>query len=148
MTALSENDVLMYVESEDIIRQILPPESQGEALRGFREMGSFACPIPEGWGYQGQGSYFTTSHSEYQPIKGKEVPAAEAQAIDRARAAVHERGKTLHIVDVGKESALRRVIEEHLHHLHNFPVLVRVDGRRLEGTESFTKENLEKFLSD
>jgi hypothetical protein len=148
MTALGTRDVLMYVKSEDIIRWVLPPDAQDEALRAFRERGYYACPVIGNWGGHSAGSFFDAGYFGNKPVRDKKLPELEADAIDRAWVAVHAKGKRLHIVDVGKESELRRVIEEHLHHLHSFPVLVRPDGRRLEGTESFSKENLDRFLSD
>jgi hypothetical protein len=147
--ALSPQDVLMYVKSEEIIRRVLPPDAQDEAIRQFRAGGYYSSPLlPTSYWTHGNATIFDAGNFGNKPITDKEIPKAESEAIDRACAAIYARGKRLHIVDVGKESALRRVIAEHLHHLHDFPVLVRVDGRRLEGAESFTEENLEKFLSN
>lgn len=83
-----------------------------------------------------------------KPIQERGIPEAEQESIQRVISLANDQRRPFHIVDVGKESVLRRVIEEHLHHLHRFPVLVRPDGRRLEGTENFTSENLAEFLSD
>jgi len=147
MNALSPRDVLLFVKSEDIIRMVLAPDAQDEVLRAYRARGYCTPPMASLRGLPispGPGAgYFGN-----KPVRDKEIPEAEQEAIQRALSFVHQKGKSLHIVDVGKESALRRVIAEHLHHLHNFPVLVRPDGRRLEGSESFSNENLEKFLSD
>jgi len=147
MNDLSAQDVLMYVKSEDTIRMVLAPDAQDEALRAYRANGYCTpamaslrgLPLTPG----PDAGYFGN-----RPVREKEIPEAEEEAIQRASLAVHNRGKTLHIVDVGKESVLRRVIEEHVHHLRDFPVLVRTDGRRLEGIGNFSDENLKKFLSD
>jgi len=148
MQALDHRDVLMYVKSEDIIRRVLPPDAHDEALRDFHSQAFLAIPPPAALrgGHIGPG--WEAGHFGNKPVRDKEIPELEADAIHRAVMAVHHRGKTLYIVDVGKESALRRVIAEHLHHLHSFPVLVRPDGRRLEGADSFSDENLQRFLSD
>ena len=148
MSDLDHRDVLMYVKSEDIIRRVLPPDAHDDALRAYHSDAFYSLPpmaslrglhIGPGWEH----GYFGN-----KPVRDKEIPELEADAIERAVRTVHGRGRTLHIVDVGRESGLRRIISEHLHHLDSFPVLVRPDGRRLEGVQSFTEENLERFLSD
>ncbi|MFZ1023558.1 MAG: hypothetical protein WAN87_05435 [Thermoplasmata archaeon] len=149
MKTLGSGDVLIYVKSEDMIRWVLPPDAQDEGLRGFRDSGYYTCPVAGGkWGAHSAGLDHNAGYFGNRPVRDKELPEEEAAAIDRAWVALRAKGKTIHIVDVGKESALRRVIEEHRHHLRSFPALVRPDGRRLEGTPNFTKENLDKFLSD
>ena len=147
MKALGARDVLMYVKSENVIRMVLPPDAQDEALRRLRANGYdtyFAGSSVYGarGGFGSGSGYFGN-----KAIRAKELPEPEEDAIRRVWATVRAKGLTLHLVDVGVESALRRVIEEHLHHLRNFPVLVRPDGRRLEGAQSFSEENLAEFLS-
>jgi len=148
MQAVDRRDVLMFVKSEDIIRRVLPPDAHDEALRGFHSQAYLSIPPPAALrgGHIGPG--WEAGYFGNKPVRDKEIPELEEEAIHRTVMAVHGRGKTLHIVDVGKESPLRRVIAEHLHQLHSFPVLVRPDGRRLEGVQNFSQENLEKFLSD
>jgi hypothetical protein len=145
--ALDHRDVLMYVKSENIVRWVLPPDAQDEALRGLRSHAFYCIPPAGNWGGH-MGTNFDAGYFGNKPVRDKEIPEAEADAIRRAVTAVYGKGKKLYIVDVGKESALRRVIAEHLHHLHSFPVLMRLDGRRLEGAQNFSQENLETFLSD
>jgi len=146
---LDRRDVLLFVDSEKVIRT-LPPDAQDPTIRALRENGSYTF---WGAGYAGHGAIsggtlFDAGRFGNKPVKSRELTDAENDAIHLVWRVLHEKGRTLHIVDVGKESALRRVIQEHLHHLRTFPVLVRPDGRRLEGLEEFTLENLEKFLSD
>jgi hypothetical protein len=149
MTLLDHRDVLLYIKSEDIVVRVLPPDAADEAIRSLRANGHYSLPPGQGYsGHWGTGSFFDAGRFGNKPVRAKELPEGEEDAIRRVWAAVQEKGKRLHIVDVGKESALRRVIGEHLHHLQNFPVLVRLDGRRLEGVENFTEAGLEKFLSD
>lgn len=147
MSEVSPRDVLLYVKSEEIIRMVTPPDAQDEVLRAYRARGYCTPPLAALRGLPiapGPGAgYFGN-----KPIREREVPEEDRDSIQRVASLLRERGQSLHIVDVGKESVLRRVIAEHLHHLHRFPVLVRPDGRRLEGTESFTDENLARFLSD
>ncbi|MFZ0892431.1 MAG: hypothetical protein WB778_03910 [Thermoplasmata archaeon] len=148
MKPLGNDDVLIYVKSESFIRWVLPPDAQDEGLRAFRGSGYYTCPVIGNWGGHSAGIDHNAGYFGNRPVRDKEIPEEEAAAIDRAWVALRARGKTIHIIDVGKESPLRRVIEEHRHHLRSFPVLVRHDGRRLEGCPNFSKESLEKFLSD
>lgn len=138
----------MFVRSEDIIRRVLPPDAHDEALRAFHSQAFFCVPPPAALrgGHIGPG--WEAGYFGNKPVRDKEIPEVEEDAIQLAVRAVHGQGRNLYIVDVGKESALRRVISEHLNHLHRFPVLVRPDGRRLEGADNFSRQNLEKFLSD
>ncbi|MGA9839357.1 MAG: hypothetical protein WBF81_02970 [Thermoplasmata archaeon] len=149
MTALDHRDVLMYVRSEETIRLVLPPDAQNEVIQGMRSQGYHTVTFSSGLGSgRVMGTSFNSGYYGNKPVREKELSEAEVEAIGVAWTAIREKGKTLHIVDVGRESALRRVIEEHLHHLEHFPVLVRPDGRRLEGVQNFTLRNLETFLSD
>jgi hypothetical protein len=142
-------DVLLYVKSEDHIRCVLPPDAHDEAIAASRASGYYTF-WPGGWAGHATGS----SQALYmgslgnKPVLDKELPEDEVEAIRRVGAAIAAKSKRLHIVDVGTESSLRRYIEEHLHHLKRFPVLVRPDGRRLEGCDEFTDEKLESFLTD
>lgn len=150
MTELVQpGDVLIYIKSEDVVRRVLPSDAHDEAIGALRAGGYYTF-FPAGYGGHAGPSpaAYDTAHYGHKPIMGKEVPEAEEDAIERAGATVFAHGRRLHVVDVGTESALRRIISEHLHHLKNFPVLCRPDGRRLEGTDEFTQENLEKFLRD
>ena len=137
----------MFIKSEEVLRWVLPADAHEQAVRSLRDQGFFTTlPVSNYGGRVGGAS--DAGYSQNDPAHAKELPAAEEELVRRASVVIYARGKRLHFVDVGKESAFRRVIEEHLHHLHRFPVLVRSDGRRLEGPENFTDEKLASFLSD
>lgn len=141
----------MYVNSLKLVRT-LPPDTQDEAIRSLREGGYYSF-WAWGFGHAGHGGFsgstlFDAGRFGNKPIIEEGLSPEDVEAMHLVLRLVQEKGKTLHIVDVGKESAFRRVIGEHLHHLRRFPVLVRPDGRRLEGVEQFTEEKLESFLSD
>ena len=143
-------DVLLYIKSEEVIRLVLPSDAHDAALAALRDGGYYT--------YYGLAAHsassglsetaFKAGHFENRPVMGQEIPESEDEAIRRAGMAVVAHGRRMHVVDVGKESAPRRIIEEHLHHLKRFPVLCRPDGRRLEGADQFTQENLEQILRD
>jgi hypothetical protein len=147
-----DRDVLMYVKSETVIRRVLPPNAQDEGIRAFQEYGhlTYYAPIGQTGGHSGfvGSTVFDSGRFGNKPILDKELTEEEADAVQLVWKVAHEKGRTIHIVDVGKESALRRLIEEHRHHLHRFPVLIRPDGRRLEDVHNFSEESLERFLAD
>jgi len=150
MKAPDDRDVLMYVRSETVIRRILPPDAQDEGIRAFHEHG-FITYYAQPWGGHGGlfgPTVFDSGRFGNKPVLAKGLSDEEEDAVRLVWKVAHEKGKTIHIVDVGKKSALRRLIEEHLHHLRRFPVLVRPDGRRLEDVQNFSEESLERFLSD
>jgi hypothetical protein len=51
------------------------------------------------------------------------------------------------VVDIGQHSRSHAIIEEHLHDLKEFPVLVRPNGDRLEGPAAFSEDGLRAFLA-
>ena len=142
----------MFINSLRIVRT-LPLDAQDQALGSLRQGGKYSLFWGGTFGYAGHGgasasALWDSGRYGGKPVIEHELTPDEEEAIRLVLRLVQEKGKTLHIVDVGKESSFRRVIEEHLHHLRRFPVLVRPDGRRLEGVEEFTPEKLEKFLAD
>ena len=149
MSTIDRRDVLMYIKSADVIQRVMPQEAHHEVMRAITERGyATLSPTTIYGGSRLAGYAYDAGNFGGKPVRAKEIPEAEEEAICRAWDAVREKGKTLHVVDVGRESGPRRLIEEHLHHLRDFPVLVRPDGRRLEGSRNFNATNLEKFLSD
>jgi hypothetical protein len=146
-TEVRPQDVLMYVNSAAIVRT-LPVGDHDLLLGGMQEHGY--CTVPAGGSASSHivPADYNAGDFGGRPVRGQELSEEDQEACLRAWEAVHRTGKTLHIVDVGKESELHRYIALHLHHLRRFPVLVRPDGRRLEGPEAFTEENLARFLSD
>jgi hypothetical protein len=147
MTGLSDQDVLIFIKSEVVMRWVLPSDALDEASRNFRAQGFFTALPALNYGGLFAG-LSDAGYSRNEPVKDKELPEAEDEIVRRACVAIYSKGKKLDFVDVGKETAFRRVIEEHLQRLRSFPVLVRSDDRRLKVTENFARENLERFLSD
>lgn len=148
--SVDRRDVLLYLNSYRILRT-LPPDAHDAAIRGMQQSGTYKFSPFLSWAGTGPISarpMLDPGRYGNKPVSGTELTADEEAAVQLVWKLVGEKGKSVHIVDVGKESALRRFIQEHLHHLRRFPVLVRPDGRRLEGIEEFTPEKLENFLSD
>jgi hypothetical protein len=147
--SLERRDVLLYVNSERVVRT-LPPDARDAAIAGLRDHGEYTFPLLGTWSGHAGASSTTYDGGRFGnlPVVSLELPEWEQEALQAVWKLVRQQGRRLHVVDVGKESSLRRLITEHLHHLHDFPVLVRPDGRRLEGIKEFTPENLVRFLED
>ncbi len=146
-------DLILYVNSEHIVR-VLAPEYRDPAISSLRQQGYYtffagtAAPV----GIAVHGGYNASTLLDSgsfggKPIVEHELTEDEKETIRTIFRLARERGMTLHLVDVGKESWLRKLIEVHLHHLREFPVLVRPDGQRLEGVPKWSVQQIESFLS-
>jgi hypothetical protein len=146
---LDPRDVLVYVRSEDVIQRVTPPDAQNEVVSALKGQGFYTFG-PTGWAgpVAISDTAFNAGNFANKPITSRELPEDEEEAVRLVLKIALAKGKNVHLVDVGKESALRRLIEERLHHLRHYPVLVRPDGRRLEGLQNVTPGQLEAFLSD
>ena len=147
---VAARDVLLYVDSHSIVR-VLPPDAQDECVRGLQAQGFYTFargPFLTGTGGFSGSTVFDAHRFGSKPVRGTELSPDEQKVVQDVWKQAHAQGRNLHIVDVGKESELHRYIQEHRRHLRRFPVLVRPDGRRLEGVEAFTPENLAHFFTD
>ncbi|MGA8603543.1 MAG: Lrp/AsnC ligand binding domain-containing protein [Thermoplasmata archaeon] len=57
-----------------------------------------------------------------------------------------QRGYMVRVVDIEKVGRLERLVTEHLRGVQKFPVLISPLGRRLEGVEMFTEEDLAAIM--
>jgi hypothetical protein len=151
-TKVAHEDVLMFIRSTRVIEYVTPPNARDAAIAGLTESGHYTfTPAAGSYAIHGGifgGTVFDSGRYGNKPILDKELPQDEIDATRAVFRAAHAKHRTVHVVDVGRESALREYISEHLHHLKSFPVLMRPDGRRLEGCANCTPEKLEKFLAD
>jgi hypothetical protein len=142
----------MFIKTERVIRAVLPPDARDPLIAGLESHGFYTFNAgPGGWAGHGAilgDTAFDAGRMGHKPILDEELPEQEVEATRLVFQVLHQRRRTVHVVDVGRQSSFHRFIEEHLHHLREFPVLVRPDGRRLEGCREFTPEKLEQFLSD
>jgi hypothetical protein len=150
--SVAHDDVLMFIKSIRVIEYVTPPGARDAAMAALQTNGHYTFTAVAG-SYAIHGgifgdTLFDSGHYGNKPIMDKELPAEEIDATRVVFQAAHAKGRTVHVVDVGRESAFREYISEHLHHLKSFPVLMRPDGRRLEGSANCTPEKLEKFLAD
>lgn len=142
----------MFIKSMRVISLVTPSDAQNEVMGAMEANGHYTWASNFG-GYGGHATgggtaFFDGGRFGDRPVYDKELPEDETEAIRLVFRKVREKGKTLHLVDVGKESPLRRMIEERWKHLKHFPVLVRPDGRRLEGPKECTEARLDEFLKD
>jgi hypothetical protein len=153
MTAkVAPEDILMFIKSTRVIEFVTPPGARDAAILGLQQRGQytfFAGPAPFAihGGISGS-TAFDSGQYGGKPIFDDQLPQDEVEATRNVFQAAHAKRRTVHVVDAGRETPLREYISEHLHRLKSFPVLIRPDGRRLEGAANCTPEKLEKFLAD
>ena len=148
--SIGREDVVLFVNSERIVK-VLPPDFRDRVTEGMHERGYYTFPGAVGnpamhGGFIGD-TVFNAGNFGGKPIISHELTEEEQETVRTVLRMVHAKGMTLHLVDVGKESHFRRIFAEHLHHLREFPVLIRHDGRRLDGFAAFTPEGITKLLS-
>ncbi len=149
--ALDRREVILDLNSERIVRA-LPPDYQDGVIASMQEKGFYTIPHATGVTWGGHTGYVASTFFDAgrfggKPIIERELSEEERTVIRTLLHLVRERGPTLHLVDVGKQSHLRRFVEEHLHPLREFPVLFRSDGQRLEGLAELTPDKVTSFLS-
>jgi DNA-binding Lrp family transcriptional regulator len=69
---------------------------------------------------------------------------ARCQALTEEIAAL--RGYRVRVVDIERVGRLERLVTEHLRGVQKFPVLISPLGRRLEGVEAFTEDELAAIM--
>jgi DNA-binding Lrp family transcriptional regulator len=57
-----------------------------------------------------------------------------------------QRGYRVKVIDIERVGRLERLVAEHLRGVQKFPVLISPLGRRLEGVEAFTEEELASIM--
>jgi glutaredoxin len=73
------------------------------------------------------------------------LPEDQKDSVETVRRLADRNGFDVHIIDVTKESILRREIQKGIEGIRIFPTLVTDSGIRIEGTA--TKERLESLLT-
>ncbi len=147
---IDHRDLILYIRSVDVVHAALPSGDANSAILAFQGSGYYTCPGGHYTSPMGAaGTVTPMMRSAAAPVaQEKELPEAEAEALRLAWHTARRTGRTLHIVDIGRETSFHRYLTVHARHLREFPVLCRTDGRRLEGLRDFTEENLSQFLID
>ena len=75
------------------------------------------------------------------------VPVEQLRCIELLERVVRKTGQQVHIVDVNRPGEDRELVTRWVTADDVLPILVRSDGARLVGEESFTTAELHRFLS-
>lgn len=75
------------------------------------------------------------------------IPADQMMCVDRLAEAVQGTGRTVKVVDVNRPGDDRPFVERWVGPQDVLPILIRPDGARMEGAESFSPGALRKFLA-
>ena len=134
-------ELTMFVKSHKVIDQTFRPIAGAEPLIGS---GSITVPA---WDDRLMASIPTGGEQAVEESESTVVPNEERMRVMRTWKIADGLGYQLHVVDIGQHSRFHAIIEEHLHDLKEFPVLVRPNGDRLEGPASFTEDKLTAFLA-
>jgi hypothetical protein len=137
----SRPELTMFVKSHKVIDQTFRPIAEAEPLIGS---GSITVPV---WDDRLMASNPTGGEQAVEGSESSVVSNDERMRVMRTWKIADGLGYQLHVVDIGQHSRFHAVIEEHLHALKEFPVLVRPNGDRLEGPASFTEDRLRGFLA-
>jgi len=79
-----------------------------------------------------------------QPVLFLSDDQARCQALTEEIAA--QRGYRVRVIDIERVGRLERLVAEHLRGVQKFPVLISPLGRRLEGVEAFTEDELAAIM--
>ncbi len=124
-------DLMLYVQSKKAVTTFYrtPPS----AARGFANPGAEAVRgAPEEGAPVGEPVYFLSDDQSRCVAQVEEMAA--------------RRGYHVRVVDVEKVGRIERLIAEHLRGVQKFPVLIAPNGRRLEGVEQFTIQELAALM--
>ena len=125
-------ELLLYVQSKKAVTTFYraPP---APSLRGVTTPGTEVAPASAEEGSQlGEPVYFLSDDQSRCVAQVEEMAA--------------RRGYHVRVVDVEKVGRLERLIAEHLRGVQKFPVLIAPSGRRIEGVEQFTIQELAALM--
>src|SRR5271157_93870 len=127
------HELTLYVQSKKAVTTFYRPaqaQSQEAALSGIGPSSSAASSSGDAVGDQ---SVFFLSDDQ-----------ARCQAMTEEIAS--QRGYRLRVIDIERVGRIERLVAEHLRGVQKFPVLISPLGRRLEGCEAFTEDELAAIM--
>jgi DNA-binding Lrp family transcriptional regulator len=132
------HELTLYVQSKKAVTTFFRPPSQQGATQAGPEATMAAV-----------GRIESASSSSGDAVGGTPVfflsdDQARCQALVEEVSA--QRGYAIKVVDVAKAGRLERLVTEHLRGVQKFPVLISPLGRRLEGVEAFTEDELAAIM--
>jgi len=126
------HELTLYVQSKKAVTTFYRPAVSASAEAAF---GGSPGGVPSTTGGDAVGEQSVLFLSDDQ---------ARCQAMTEEIA--HQRGYHLRVVDIERVGRLERLVAEHLRGVQKFPVLISPLGRRLEGCEAFTEDELAAIM--
>lgn len=74
------------------------------------------------------------------------IPADQVMCVELVAEAIRASGRTVKLVDVNRPGDDRGLVQQYVSPGDILPILLRPDGARLEGVESFTPSELRRFV--
>ena len=129
------HELTLYVQSKKAVTTFFRPPSPTSTSRPEVSMtaGGAAIPTPS-----------SSGDAIGEPVFFLSDDQARCQAMTEEVAA--QRGYHLRVVDIERVGRIERLVAEHLRGVQKFPVLISPLGRRLEGVESFTEDELAAIM--
>lgn len=126
------HELTLYVQSKKAVTTFFRPavaQSQEAALSGMGPSTSASSSSGDAIG---------------EPVFFLSDDQARCQAMVEEIAA--QRGYRLRVIDIERVGRIERLVAEHLRGVQKFPVLISPLGRRLEGVEMFTEDELAAIM--
>ncbi len=126
------HELTLYVQSKKAVTTFFRPtaaQSQEAAMSG---MGAGPSASSSSGDAVGESVFFLSDDQ------------ARCQAMVEEIAA--QRGYHLRVIDIERVGRIERLVAEHLRGVQKFPVLISPLGRRLEGVEAFTEDELAAIM--
>jgi len=126
------HELTLYVQSKKAVTTFFRPstaQSQEAAMSG---MGAGPSASSSSGDAVGESVFFLSDDQ------------ARCQAMVEEIAA--QRGYHLRVIDIERVGRIERLVAEHLRGVQKFPVLISPLGRRLEGVETFTEDELAAIM--
>jgi len=129
------HELTLYVQSKKAVTTFYRPPTAGSTSRPEATMTGLGggIPAPGSSGDAVGESVFFLSDDQ-----------ARCQAMVEETAA--QRGYHVHVIDIERVGRIERLVAEHLRGVQKFPVLISALGRRLEGVEAFTEDELAAIM--
>jgi DNA-binding Lrp family transcriptional regulator len=127
------HELTLYVQSKKAVTTFFrPPSATGRPEASATVGGASISPQSSSSDAVGEAVFFLSDDQ------------ARCQAMTEEIAA--QRGYRLRVVDIERVGRIERLVAEHLRGVQRFPVLISPLGRRLEGVEAFTEDELAAIM--
>jgi len=125
-------ELTLYVQSKKAVTTFYRPPPTASVATSVVTQGAATPAGPAEGMSQGEPVFFLSDE--------------QARCVAMVEDTANRRGYQVRVVDIEKVGRLERIITEHLRGVQKFPVLISPLGRRLEGSEQFTDEELAAIM--